>query len=551
MHPNKGLKDRWASMYVDIESWAYEEALKNRKKYGKAQVGPILSKILGRIPEMRQDVPKAREIAMKAVERANEAPESALVGITIPKKKSERRLPRLDPPVITRFAPEPSGYPHLGHAKAALYSYWLAKENGGRFVLRFDDTNPKKESGEYVEAIKDGLQWLGISWDKETYTSDYMSMLYSRAEELIAQGKAYVCSCSKEEIGIQRREGRACPHRERTVEENLRAWEEMFDADEGSMVLRYKGDPSSPNTVMRDPTLFRIIDYPHFRHGTKYRVWPSYDFAVAVVDSLEGITYALRSKEYELRDQLYHQLQSDLGLRHVNIIEFSRLKVKGWPIGKRYLRPLVEEGVVYGWDDPRMPTLAGLRRRGIHPKAIQRFILNQGLQKKEGTAEIELLLAENRKVLDPIAPRRFWVANPVEIRVETPGGTVALPNHPSQNMGTRHIKYGQRFYVPAEALQYEKFRLLDLFTVKKTDDGTYKVVPQGSEPKFEWVPVEIGQPVKVVEINPLYVGDELNPLSWSFKRGIAEPLDDVKDWVQFVRVGFAKRLDKRTFVRCG
>src|SRR6476660_7070425 len=300
----------------------------------------------------------------------------------------------------------------------------------------------KKERLEYYATIKVGLDWLGVKYDLVKNTSDDMEIIYKKAKELIEAGHAYVCTCDKETISKNRREMISCKCRAGNLEQNNTRWNKMFDKFKpGEAIVRFRGDMSSENTVMRDPTLLRIIDESHPIHKNKYRVWPNYDFAVSIEDSIDGITHAFRTKEYELRTELYYTLLDKMGMRKPKMLEFSRLEFEGMPVSKRVLKPLVEEGKVSGFDDPRLPTLEGLRRRGIVPEAIRKCVISLGFTKSDTMPPFETLESFNRKIVDPTSVRLFIVFDPVKLTVINNNLTeVEISNHPQNNMGKRQIK---------------------------------------------------------------------------------------------------------------
>ncbi|MDC8452388.1 MAG: glutamate--tRNA ligase family protein, partial [Candidatus Nitrosotalea sp.] len=381
-------------------------ALLNASEHdGKTRNDSIISKVIGAKPELRSRIKDVIPLISQAVEDVNKLSvesqraelESKYAELLVVKPKQERvGLPTLEGAeqgnVITRFPPEPNGYPHIGHAKASIIDEEYAKMYGGKLILRFDDTNPEKERLEYYAAIKVGLDWLDVKYDLIKNTSDDMEIIYQKGKELIDLGHAYVCTCDKETISKNRREMISCKCRVGNLDQNNSRWDKMFDKFKpGEAIVRFRGDMSSENTVMRDPTLFRIIDEPHPIHKDKYRVWPNYDFAVAIEDSIDGITHAFRTKEYELRTELYYTLLDKLNMRKPKMLEFSRLEFEGMPVSKRVLKPLVEEGKVSGFDDPRLPTLEGLRRRGIVPEAIRKFVLSLGFTKSDTLPPFETL----------------------------------------------------------------------------------------------------------------------------------------------------------------
>ena len=336
---------------MDIERIAKKYALLNAVKYnGKANLKAVIGKVMAEVKKEAKDiVPIIKRIVeeVNSMSLEEQKKEIEKLGIKIEEKKKEKKkLPPLPNAkkgeVITRFPPEPNGYLHIGHAKAAFIDYEYACMYDGIFILRFDDTNPINEKKEYYDAQKEDLKWLGIEWDKEYRTSDNLPKHYELAKKLLEEGNAYICTCSEEEIKKNRREMRECKCRN----ESELDWKDFIKMEEGKAVLRLKGDMKSQNTAMRDPVLFRIIEHPHPIHGTRFRIWPTYDFYGAIEDSLSGVTHPFRSKEYELRDEVYFYLLDLLGLRKPYLMEFSRLEIRGMPVSKRKIKPLIEEGKV-------------------------------------------------------------------------------------------------------------------------------------------------------------------------------------------------------------
>ena len=545
---------------LGVEEVAYKHALKNASEYGKAQAGAVVGKVIAEVPEAKADMEATMKVISDVIAKINnlskEQVEKELKKFTFEEKKEEERKIILEDgekgKVVTRFLPEPNGFAHLGHAKAAFLSYESAKEYSGKCLLRFDDTNPDKEKQEFVDAIKEDLGWLGMKFDKELYSSDKMSEFYKFARQLITQGDAYICSCEKEKINELRKLGKTCGCRVNSLETHLDMWDKMLAGkyEKGDAVLRLAAEPDAANTVMRDPTLFRICTAEHYRQGKKYTVWPTYDFEVSIADSLDGITHALRSKEYELRDELYYRIIEKLGLRKPIVYDFSRLNIKGLPLSKRMLKPLIEEKKVSGWDDPRMPTIRGLKRRGILPKAIKDFVLSFGLSKVESEPSIDALLTENRKLLDPIAQRYFLVIEPVELLVEgMRKGEVKLRKHPTENLGERTLEITDKFFISktdAEKLKEgDEFRLLDLCNVKLVEKGKVlkaKFIDKKGmeEKKLQWVPEEFIK-IEVLVPSELFLDEKFNKKSLEVVEGYCESeCSYLKkgDIVQFVRYGF-------------
>ena len=374
---------------------------------------------------------------------------------------------RFDGKVITRFPPEPNGYLHIGHAKAIAIDFGMAQEFGGRCHLRFDDTNPTKEEQEYVDAIMDDIRWLGFDWGKHLYfASDYFERLYEFAVQLIKTGKAYVddlsADATRELRGTLTEGGKASPYRNRSVEENLDLFARMRAGEfpDGSKTLRAKIDMASPNINLRDPVMYRIRQAEHHRTGNKWCIYPMYDWAHGQSDSIEGITHSLCSLEYEDHRPLYDWYLNQLGIHHPQQIEFARLNLTYTLMSKRRLLTLVEKGLVNGWDDPRMPTLAGLRRRGYTPEAIRDFCDRIGVAKSNSTVDIALLEHCLREDLNKRAPRVMAVLRPLKLVIENyPEGQVeeleAVNNPEDPNAGTRKVPFARELYIEQEDFREE------------------------------------------------------------------------------------------------
>lgn len=362
--------------------------------------------------------------------------------------------------VVTRFPPEPNGFLHIGHAKSICLNFGVASEHSGKTFLRFDDTNPGRESAEYVNAIKEDVRWLGFNWeDRLTHASDYFDELYDSAIRLIEMGKAYVDSLSADEIreyrGSLTAPGKESPHRNREVAENLDLFQRMQDGefDEGAHVLRAKIDMASPNINMRDPTLYRIRKIAHQNAGDKWNVYPMYDFAHGLSDAYEGITHSLCTLEFEDHRPLYDWFLDQLVPKHrPRQIEFSRLNLAYALTSKRKLSALVDKGVVKGWDDPRLATLAGMRRRGYPPAAIRDFISRIGVTKKDNMIEMGVLENSIRENLGDAAERRMAVLNPLKVVITNyPQGQteqMVAMNHPIKpELGTRELPFGRELFI--------------------------------------------------------------------------------------------------------
>ena len=361
--------------------------------------------------------------------------------------------------VATRFPPEPNGYLHVGHASAICLNFGIAAESGGVCHLRFDDTNPAREATEYVESIIEDVRWLGWDWGEHLYySSDYFEELYGLALKLIMDGKAYVCDLSQKEIrdyrGTPTEPGRNSPYRDRSVEENIDLFERMRSGEfeEGSRVLRARIDMTSGNLNLRDPVLYRILKVPHHRTGDAWCIYPTYDFALGQSDSIERVTHSICTMEFEDHRPLYDWLLDSLGLFHPQQIEFARRNLSHTVMSKRMLLGLVEQGIVDGWDDPRMPTISGMRRRGYTPESIRAFCEQIGIAKRENVVEAALLQHCVREDLNRRAQRALAVLRPLKVVIENyPEGRVeeldAVNNPEDPTMGTRKLPFSRELYV--------------------------------------------------------------------------------------------------------
>jgi len=365
--------------------------------------------------------------------------------------------------VHTRFPPEPNGYLHIGHAKSICLNFGIAQDYGGLTNLRFDDTNPVKEDAEYVESIKDTIRWLGFDWgEREYYASDYFEVLYQNAVRLIEKGKAYVCDLTPDEVreyrGTLTEPGRESPYRNRSVEENLDLFRRMRAGEfpDGSRTLRAKIDMASPNLNLRDPIMYRILHAEHHRTGNKWCIYPMYDYAHCVSDSVEGITHSICTLEFEDHRPLYDWFLDELELYHPQQIEFARLNLTYTVMSKRKLLQLVQQNYVGGWDDPRMPTLAGMRRRGYTPEAIRKFADVVGVAKNNSVVDMELLEHVLRDDLNLRAKRRMAVLKPLKVVLDNyPADQVEefeVPDFPQDPDCTtsRKIPFGHELYIEQE-----------------------------------------------------------------------------------------------------
>ena len=377
--------------------------------------------------------------------------------------------------VLTRFPPEPNGYLHIGHAKSVCLNFSLAMENDGVCNLRFDDTNPEKESQEYVDAIKENIKWLGFKWNGDVrYSSNYFDHLYNLATQLIQNGKAFVCSLSAEQSrefrGTLTEPGKQSPDRNRSIQENLNLFGRMRDGEfpDGAYTLRAKIDMESPNINMRDPIIYRIRHVSHHQTGDKWCIYPTYDFTHCISDAIENVTHSLCTLEFEDHRPLYDWILNNLKLDSLRVIsdlsesdmnfvlpqqiEFAKLKLNYTIMGKRKLKEMVEEGLVDGWDDPRLPTLAGMRRRGFTARSIRNFCEIVGVSRSEGTVDLSMLEHCVREDLDQNASRVMCVLNPMKITIKNiKAGEVeklSLQKHPkNESMGTRIVPFTREIYI--------------------------------------------------------------------------------------------------------
>lgn len=484
-----------------------------------------------------------------------------------------------NPVVKTRFPPEPNGYLHIGHAKALSIDFSVAEKFGGKCNLRFDDTNPSKEGAEYVEAIKEDIHWLGYDWDKLCFGSDYFDICYDLAVKLIKKGLAYVCDLNKDQMreyrGTLTEPGTNSPYRTRSVEENLDLFERMKNGEfpEGSRTLRAKIDMASPNINMRDPALYRILYLTHHRQGNKWCIYPMYDFAHPVQDAIEGITHSLCSLEYEAHRPLYNWVVDNCDFEHKpRQIEFARLNLTNTIMSKRFLRALVQGGYVSGWDDPRMPTLCGMRRRGYTPEAIKAFLNAAGVAKADSTVEMAMLEHYVREDLNLRCDRAMAVLDPVKLVIdnfpENEFIDVEITNLPIAEEGdekfgkTHTVRFGKEVYIEREDFMVEppkkyfrlkpdgEVRLKGAFIVKCTgyelnDDGTVRLIHCTYDPEtfsgqcerkvkgtIHWVPAADAVPAEFRLYEPLMTDEnvnadnfieKLNPDSIKTLNGFIEP----------------------------
>jgi len=551
----------------EIRKCALQNAIEHD---GKTKDKIVLSKILGNRPDLRNSVKEIIKDITDIVSDVNNIPLSKQISeiksnypelLRKTEKKVEEKtgFPPLEDVVqgiVTRFPPEPNGYPHIGHAKAAIINEEYVKMYGGKAILRFDDTNPENERLEFYAAIKVGLDWLGIKYDKIKNTSDDLEIIYKKGKEIISLNKAYVCTCKRETISKNRREMKSCKCSQMNQVQNENMWERLFDdLSEGEAIVRFRGDMKSQNTVMRDPFLFRIIEERHPLLDKKYRVWPSYDFAVAIEDSLDGVTHAFRSKEYELRNELYYAILDALNMRKPKVMEFSRLEFKGMPVSKRIIKPLIENGKISWYDDPRLPTLEALRKRGFTPEAIRKFIISLSFTKADTLAPFDSLESFNRKEVDSKSIRLYLVKNPRKLLIKNlPFTEVELPNHPTNDMGKRIVKVDGNVFISNDdttnVTPGDQFRLMGLGNVKinlVNNDLEGELIGDDVKvdfPKIQWVSQKNFHNLKILVPKQLFIDEEFNENSLEELEVYTEPhYLELKDGseIQFVRFGYCRK----------
>jgi glutamyl-tRNA synthetase len=547
---------------MKLEEIVLKYALLNAKQYGKASEDAVIKKVLAENPDSKKEIKKLVDIVKKVVNEVNSLSKDEIerkiseMNITEFKKEEKKEpLPELPDAeygkVVMRLAPFPSGPLHIGNARMVLLNDYYVRRYNGKLILFYDDTIGSEEKPldkDAYDLIKDGLDWLGVKYQEVMYKSDRLEIYYKYAEELIKIGKAYVCTCSKEEIQKNRRLGIECSCRSRSADENLRLFKEILDGKilEGKAVVRLKTDMKHPNPAFRDRVLLRISEREHPRVGKKYRVWPMLEFSWAIDDYLIGTTHILRGKELVIEDMMEEYIWDIFGWRKAKFIHYGLLKLKeeGAKLSKSKTRKMIERGEIKGWDDPRTWSLQSLRKRGFQPEAIRNFILKLGLSEADITMPIDILYAENRKIIDKIANRYFAVLNPVRIKLKYDVSKISIRYHPDfPERGVREISVNpSEIYVEKE--DFEKLKdksvvLIGMFTVKLGEIAEF-VTNEVSEdtPKIHWVSTP-NIKIKIVMPN----GNEVEALA---EDGIKELKEG--DIVQFYRIGFCRLDNKKEMV---
>jgi len=547
---------------MELKKIITKYALQNAVNYkGKANPSAVIGKVLAENPELREKAQELSKDIKKITQDVNK----------LSKKEQEEKLKNLDPSLLekkekekkgifeflnikegeeisTAFPPEPSKYPHIGHAKAILLNYELAKKYNGSFILRFEDTNPKLAEKEFYNIHLEDYKWLGVKPDKITYASDNMEEFYKYTEQLIKKNFAYVCSCPQETIKEKRFKGEECACRYILSKDNMKRWQDMSKSKEGKYVLRLKVFMQHQNTTMRDPALMRTIGHPHKRTGKKYRMWPTYDFENAVMDGIQRITHRLRSKEFEMRNELQRYIQNRLKFKETKIYEFARFNLEGVESSGRIIREKIKKKQLVGWDDPSLTTLVALKRRGFLARAIKEFVLSTGITKAEATLTWDDLIAHNKRLLDPECNRYFFIESPKEIIIKNaPEQDVELKLHPEfKDRGVRKFKVHDKFLIEKEDFKKFKnnklYRLMDClnFSDKKGKfvfhSSEYKKYKKQGDKIIHWLPKQ----KDLVNVEILMPDKKI-------KEGLGEALlKKIKtgDEIQFERFGFC-RLDKK------
>ncbi len=555
-----------------VKRVARKYAVENALRYGKAKLGPVVNKVLGELKELRKCAREVAKIVSEIVDEVNSLPSEELkrladeLGIAKEERKEERKglppLPNVDAwgYVKTRFAPNPDFVIHLGNARAAILSYEYARMYGGKFVLRFEDTDPriKRPIPEAYRAIEEDLEWLGIKWDEQYIQSLRMEVYYEVARKLIAEGKAYVDLCPSDKFRELRNAGKPCPHREEDPEVHLERFDKMLEGyfGEGEAVVRIKTDLTHPDPSVRDWVALRIVDTsktPHPITGDRYIVWPTYNFAAAIDDHLMGITHILRGREHAVNTVKQMFVYKHMGWRYPEVINFGRVSIEGFILSKSRMKELLSKypGKFLGYDDPRFGTIASLRRRGILPETIRELILELGVKGTDAVVSWENIASLNRKIADRKCRRVFVVSDPVRVLIEglsTPT-KIEVRFHPSVDLGRRayEIRNPVVYISKCDAELLRKsggIRLMEFVNVEyvgeerdfikaRVVEGSVEVAKSRGWQIVQWVPLDSAVPVVV------YVADgmRLRKLRCAGESVLRKMVGEV---VQMVRLGFGR-----------
>jgi glutamyl-tRNA synthetase len=544
---------------MDIEKTIWKYALRNAAKFGKTDAGRLVGKIIGEEQGLKDRMKEVMPVIKKVVDEVNRlSPDEISRRLEeFPEEEHTEKdiFDMVEVPagtkVITAFPPDPSKYPHIGHGKAALLNQVFSQKHHGQFYLRFEDTNPELPKKEFYEHFISDLGWLGIKPDKIFYASDHVDYLYTIIKNFLTKDYAYVCTCPQEIVKLSREHGKPCACRKNDAKQNNELFTKMLhDMEEGGATVRLKIDLSHQNSTMRDPTVFRIILHAHPRVGTKYRVWPTYDFQNAIIDGYTGVTHRFRSKEFELRNELQGWIQEKAGFPKTFIYEFGRFNMVGVPSSGRIIREMMEKKELIGWDDPRLHTIVALRRRGFAPEGIRNFLLSTGMTKNETTLTWDDLIMNNKRIIDKTTLRYYFIWNPHEITIKNcPHKTVHLKDHPEREERNRTLAIDGHFLITEQDNSHLKkmpvgsmIRFMDCINFVKDDGYTYHSDEYmdfknftGEKMIIHWLPKDGNVPVDV------FMPDHSHEKGMG-EQGIFALKEDTV--IQFERFGFC-RLDKK------
>ena len=568
----------------EFEDLVFKHSLFNASQHaGKANLGSIINKIIAEKPELKSDIKNLMNEIKPIVEKINSmSPEKQieLLQKDFPNMKSKTKhdekfpLPSLPnfnsyEKIITRFSPNPNGHLHIGHVKAFRLDLRYAQKHSGKLFLRFDDTNPIAIKTEFYNEILENLDWMGIIPDQITYTSDYLDEIYKIATQMFYDNHLYICECESDLIKNNRLKKQTCEH---SLSDNSDKQISDFLSSRINGVVRFKGDMKSDNTAMRDPIMLRLVVGEHPRTGKKYNIWPTYDLAAPITDCLEKVSHALRSKEFELRDELYNEITQILSNQgklksRPSLVSFSRLSMKGSPTSKSNIKSLLDKGQIDNWHDIRLVTLSALHKRGFIPEGISNFVDSLGLSKSESSPDFELLASFNRKARDKSDKRYFFVPNPVKLQINNvPIKSITLNHHPTENLGNRTIELSDEFYVSHDDVDSlntgDEIRLMDLFNIKiieKTNTITADYTstkPLSNLKKIQWVSHDGIDFNLLIPDNEKYTlasdgSFEFLPDSLTTRNGIAESHCKTLtegDMLQFNRIGFCRVISENSAI---
>ena len=568
----------------EFEDLVFKHSLFNASQHaGKANLGSIINKIIAEKPELKSDIKNLMNEIKPIVEKINSmSPEKQieLLQKDFPNMKSKPKhdekfpLPSLPnfnsyEKIITRFSPNPNGHLHIGHVKAFRLDLRYAQKHSGKLFLRFDDTNPIAIKTEFYNEILENLDWMGIIPDQITYTSDYLDEIYKIATQMFYDNHLYICECESDLIKNNRLKKQTCEH---SLSDNSDKQISDFLSSRINGVVRFKGDMKSDNTAMRDPIMLRLVVGEHPRTGKKYNIWPTYDLAAPITDCLEKVSHALRSKEFELRDELYNEITQILSNQgkvksRPSLVSFSRLSMKGSPTSKSNIKSLLDKGQIDNWHDIRLVTLSALHKRGFIPEGISNFVDSLGLSKSESSPDFELLASFNRKARDKSDKRYFFVPNPVKLQINNvPIKSITLNHHPTENLGNRTIELSDEFYVSHDDVDSlnagDEIRLMDLFNIKiieKTNTITADYTstkPLSNLKKIQWVSHDSIDFNLLIPDNEKYTvasdgSFEFLPDSLTTRNGIAESHCKTLtegDMLQFNRIGFCRVISENSAI---